>query len=247
MTTTDNCGVDEAASTSSPSAPAQRPRLWIMWANVALSWSGLALLYLMFLTFKNIRWARRNSQPWFRYAAPLTTLASAIVVLGILGSLITSSDLRNPARATPLGSSNSSNEPAAAPVVPVGPIEPVASSPEGTIRAIEAYRIKAYATGDPAPLVNYYAVGNNQQNDILYQVEIDRVNSLKTDNLVGHASVEVTKVEIVSATSAKMVANVTIKEAIDGRVTNTQTYHERVYIVVGNRWLESNSFLMPSN
>lgn len=107
MTTTDNGGVDEAASTSSPSAPAQRPHLWIMWANVALSWSGLALLYLMFLTFKNIRWARRNSQPWFRYAAPLATLASAIVVLGILGSLITSSDLRNPAQATPLGNSNS--------------------------------------------------------------------------------------------------------------------------------------------
>jgi len=110
MTTTDNGVVDEAASTSSSAAPAQRPpHLWIMWANVALSWSGLALLYLMFLTFKNIRWARRNSQPWFRYAAPLATLASAIVVLGILGSLITSSDLRNPAQATPLGSSASTN------------------------------------------------------------------------------------------------------------------------------------------
>lgn len=71
MTTTGNAGVDEAASTSLPDAPTVRPKLWVMWANAALSWSLLAFVYLIYLTVRNINWAKRNRLPWFRYAAPL--------------------------------------------------------------------------------------------------------------------------------------------------------------------------------
>lgn len=238
MTTNFHPGVNGTPSTISPSvpnpAPSQRPRLWIMWANVALSWSGLALLYLMFLTFRNIRWARRNSQPWFRYATPLATLASAIVVLGILGSLITSSDLRNPAQATPLGSSNSANEPA---VAPVGPVQPQGDTPEEIIRAVEEYRIQAFATGNSALLTKYFAVGNNKENDQLYQHTVNKVNLVIPENKVGHVKMSVTKIVIVSATPVKIVANVSVHDAIDGTVIEDFTYNWRVYEVVNARWL----------
>jgi hypothetical protein len=103
--TTLRSGVDETPSDASTSAPVQQPALWVMWANAALSWSGLAFAYLLYLTYRNIRWARRNNRPWFRFAAPLATVVSLVMVAGALGNLINSSDLRNPAQVTPLGHS----------------------------------------------------------------------------------------------------------------------------------------------
>ena len=127
----------------------------------------------------------------------------------------------------------------AAPQVTAGPIEPVASTPEGTIRAVEAYRIQAFMTGDPAPLANYFAVGNNAGNDRLYRQAIERVNSVRPGHFIGHMSLAVTKVVMVSVTPTKMVANVTVYETANGKVIDNFTYNWRTYVVVNGRWLES--------
>ena len=128
--------------------------------------------------------------------------------------------------------------PDALPTNPVetGPIQPVASTPEGTIRAVEAYRNQAYQTGDTAPLAYYFALGVSPKADLLYRLEAARVNTIKPDHLVGQASESVTKVEMISATPSMMVAHVTIKETVSGVVKTTITFRS-VYVVVGGRWL----------
>jgi len=95
---------------------AYQPQLWVMWANAALSWTVIAFCYLMFLTFKNIKWARRNSLPWLRYLAPIVTVISVTATMALLGMAIEAKGLRNPASVTPLG--NSAPTAAKTPVVP---------------------------------------------------------------------------------------------------------------------------------
>lgn len=136
--------------------------------------------------------------------------------------------------------------PDALPTNPVetGPIQPVASTPEGTIRAIEAYRIRAYETSDPTLLAYYFAVGTNPLNDATNRATAIRVKRVKIEHLVGRLSESVTKVEIVSATPTKMVANVTVRETIDGSISNSPLINTnyrfigRTYAVIGGRWLE---------
>ena len=136
--------------------------------------------------------------------------------------------------------------PDALPTNPVetGPIQPVASTPEGTIRAVEAYRIQAFMTGDPAPLANYFAVSNNAGNDRLYRDSIERVNSVKPGGFIGHISLAVTKIVMVSATPTKIVANVTVYETANGKVIDNSTYNWRTYEVMNGRWLEIYSHAM---
>ncbi len=57
----------------------RRPGVGIMWANAFLSWSGLAFIYLIYLTIRNIVWAKENAQPWLRYLAPLATIVVLVV------------------------------------------------------------------------------------------------------------------------------------------------------------------------
>jgi hypothetical protein len=114
MTTTDN----ETPQTGSPDMPAlgsiQRPKLWVMWVNAALSWSLLAFLYLIYLTVRNIKWAKRNGVPSMQYAAPLLTVVSVTTVL-LLGAIGLGANSDNPASDTPLGNSA---PPAATTIVP---------------------------------------------------------------------------------------------------------------------------------
>jgi tetratricopeptide (TPR) repeat protein len=88
MTTTDNT----AASTGSPyfpgSAPGPHPKLWVMWVNAALSWSLLAFVYLIYLTIRNISWAKRNRVPWLRYAAPLVTVFAVTATMVGVGIVV---------------------------------------------------------------------------------------------------------------------------------------------------------------
>jgi hypothetical protein len=60
----------------------RRPSVGVMWANAVLAWSLLPGLYLLYLTVRNIAWARSQRQPWVRYAMPLATVV-AVVVVGI--------------------------------------------------------------------------------------------------------------------------------------------------------------------
>ena len=70
--------------------PGPRPKLWVMWANAALSWSLLAFLYLIYLTIRNITWATRNRLPWFRYMAPILTVFTLTAIIVILGMVLSS-------------------------------------------------------------------------------------------------------------------------------------------------------------
>lgn len=140
--------------------------------------------------------------------------------------------------------------PDALPTNPVetGPIQPQAATPEGTIRAIEAYRIRAYETSDPTLLAYYFAVGTNPLNDATNRATAIRVKRVKIEHLVGRLSESVTKVEIVSATQTKIVANVTVRETIDGAISNSPLINTnyrfigRTYAVIGGRWLETIPF-----
>ncbi len=85
---TDNDSASAAVVSQAPpsSVSARRPHLWVMWANAVLSWSVLPFVYLIYLTIRNINWSRRNSLPWFRYAAPIVTVivvAGAMVPFGL--------------------------------------------------------------------------------------------------------------------------------------------------------------------
>jgi hypothetical protein len=60
-----------------------KPSVSIMWLNACMFWGVFPGLYLLYLTVRNIAWARSHHQPWLRYAAPLTTLVS-VLVLGVL-------------------------------------------------------------------------------------------------------------------------------------------------------------------
>ncbi len=52
-----------------------------MWVNAALSFALLPFAYLIYLTVRNIRWARRNSEPWAKYLAPMITLLAVTAAM----------------------------------------------------------------------------------------------------------------------------------------------------------------------
>jgi hypothetical protein len=65
-----------------------RPSVWVMWINAALFWGVFPGIYLLYLTVRNIVWARSNKQPWLRYAMPLATLIALFVALLIWASTL---------------------------------------------------------------------------------------------------------------------------------------------------------------
>jgi hypothetical protein len=70
-----------------------------MWVNAFLFWGFFPGIYLIYLTIRNIGWARRNHRPWLRYAMPVVTLVLLFVALLVWAS-------RLPAPATnPYGTS----------------------------------------------------------------------------------------------------------------------------------------------
>lgn len=91
MTTNVDPKVIEPPSVNSSSTPgsatAHRPQLWVMWLNAALSWSILAFVYLVYLTVRNISWARRNSLPWLRYFAPILTVILVTTTMVLIGAM----------------------------------------------------------------------------------------------------------------------------------------------------------------
>ncbi|HPB73216.1 MAG TPA: hypothetical protein PLX71_09575 [Phycicoccus sp.] len=62
----------------------QEPSVGVMWINAFLSWAIMPLLYLLYLTIRNIAWATSNKRPWFRYAAPLLT----VIIVGVGGFVL---------------------------------------------------------------------------------------------------------------------------------------------------------------
>lgn len=72
----------------------RRPGVGIMWVNAFLSWSGLAFIYLVYLTIRNVVWAKQNEQPWLRYIAPLATIVILVVGLYVWARTLTSTTPR---------------------------------------------------------------------------------------------------------------------------------------------------------
>lgn len=64
------------------------PSVAVMWVNAFLSWSALPALYLLYLTIRNVVWAREHGQPWVRYVLPLATVVGVVVVGVILLSQV---------------------------------------------------------------------------------------------------------------------------------------------------------------
>jgi hypothetical protein len=86
-------GTGPVPFTMRPSAPS----VGVMWMNAFLSWSALPGLYLVYLTVRNIAWARKSGQPWLRYAMPLATVLAVVIVgLILLAQVPTPSDSYNP-------------------------------------------------------------------------------------------------------------------------------------------------------
>ena len=183
-------------------------------------------------------------------ALSATILATTIAYFAIIFSAVAHNVAAPVATAAPAATVSVPQQPTPAVVVPTpdalptnpvetGPIQPVASTPEGTIRAIEAYRIKAFETGDPSLLAFYFAIGNNPGNDQLYLLDVRDITQINAKHLVGRVSLSVTKIEMVSVTATKMIANVTVHDVINGRVVDDATYNWRTYLAVNGRWLEA--------
>jgi hypothetical protein len=92
-----HCGVGAHAPATVQRATA--PSVGIMWVNALLFWGFFPGIYLIYLTFRNIGWARRHGKPWLRYAMPIATLLLLFVAV-----LIFASTLPDPAN-NPYGSS----------------------------------------------------------------------------------------------------------------------------------------------
>lgn len=76
--------VAPAGYASTPSGPG----VGIMWANAFLSWSGLALIYLVYLTIRNVAWASRNNQSPVKYLLPIGFVAGVFLLLLIVGQAL---------------------------------------------------------------------------------------------------------------------------------------------------------------
>ena len=129
--------------------------------------------------------------------------------------------------------------------VATGPVQPIAATPEDTIRAVEAYRIQAFMKADPSLLAYYFALGRNPGNDRLYVKTAERINKIKPEHLLGHLALSIPKIVMVKFTPTRMVANVTVHDTVDGVVYDGSTYNWRVYEVVHGRWLEIDDRTMP--
>lgn len=106
--------------------------------------------------------------------------------------------------------------------------QPVAPTPEATIRAVEAYAVKAYATGDLSAMDNYFA----SRQDPLYKNAYDYI---VTQNQVGKDSWTITSLDLLSVTANKMVALITVQHTYNQQDPQSGT-SKSTYSVIHGRW-----------
>jgi len=106
--------------------------------------------------------------------------------------------------------------------------QPVAPSPEATIRAVEAYGVKAFATGDLSAMDNYFA----SRQDPLYKNAYDFI---VTQNKVGESSSMITGLDLLSVTANKMVALIRYQTTENHQSPRLWAY-KNTYSVIDGRW-----------
>jgi Protein of unknown function (DUF2510) len=72
-------------------AAGRGPSVAIMWVNALLAWCVLPAVYLVYLTIRNVAWARKRDRPYARYLAPLVTVVAAFLLLVVIGANLSSS------------------------------------------------------------------------------------------------------------------------------------------------------------
>lgn len=116
--------------------------------------------------------------------------------------------------------------------------QPVAPSPEATIRAVEAYADKAYATGDLSAMDNYFA----SRHDPLYKNAYDFI---VTQNQVGESSSMITGLDLLSVTANKMVALITYRTTKNHQSPQLDS-SKNTYSVIEGRWhLTDAAYIKP--